>query len=84
MTRYVTAFVGVSIIFLVFLGIAFGSGPMGWTLLGLIAAVGLLAIAVSRRGERGLASPGRCRECGGLISPNAPYCKHCGAIVADA
>jgi hypothetical protein len=47
----------------------------------LIVAVGVLGIAVARRSRTGEVAPARCSECGGLNSPNAPYCKHCGASV---
>lgn len=81
MTRYVAGFVCLAIVFLTPLGLVFRIGPLGWALLFLIVATGALAIAIARRSDRGLASPARCAECGGLISPNAPYCKHCGAII---
>jgi hypothetical protein len=45
----------------------------------LIVAVGALGIAVARRSRSGDVAPTRCRHCGGLMSPSAPYCKHCGA-----
>ena len=51
------------------------------TIAGFVIATGALAIAVVRRSRSGTVAPATCRECGGLISPNAPYCKHCGAQI---
>lgn len=42
----------------------------------LLGAV-VIGAAVKTRGGR--VRPAECDNCGGLISPNAPYCKHCGA-----
>lgn len=47
-----------------------------------IVAVGVAAIAGTRK--MGRVQPRACEECGGLVSPNAPYCKHCGARLAAA
>jgi hypothetical protein len=44
----------------------------------LIVAVGALGIAVARRARSGAVAPVRCRECGGLNSPTASICVHCG------
>jgi hypothetical protein len=45
----------------------------------LIIALGTLAIAVARKSKTGEVGPRPCTDCGGLNSPNAPYCKHCGS-----
>ncbi len=37
---------------------------------------GLTILLLGRAGD---VRPGACEECGGLISRDAPYCKHCGA-----
>jgi hypothetical protein len=50
-------------------------------ILAFIVVFGVLAIAVFDKASSGTIAPARCDECGGLISPNAPYCKHCGARV---
>lgn len=42
-----------------------------------IVTVGVVAVASTRKTDR--IRPARCEECGGVISPHAPYCKHCGA-----
>lgn len=49
------------------------------TILAVAAALGALGIAVARKAGGGRVGPARCASCGGLVSPNAPYCKHCGA-----
>lgn len=59
--------------------VAAGLDTTGAIILGLIVATGLLAIAVVRKTRQGSVAPAQCSECGGLLSPNAPYCKHCGA-----
>jgi hypothetical protein len=61
------------------LGFSRGFDAYAIVILVLIVAVGVLAIATLNRWSAGSVTPGRCEECGGLISPNAPYCKHCGA-----
>ena len=64
------------------LAIAVGLDTMGTIILALIMATGLLAIAVVRKSREGAVRPAQCPECGGLLSPNAPYCKHCGTQIA--
>ena len=61
------------------LGLSRGFDAYAIVILVLIVAVGALAIATLNRWSGGSVQPGRCDECGGLISPNAPYCKHCHA-----
>lgn len=61
------------------LGFSQGFDATSVTILVAIALVGALAIAAANRSSRGLAAPATCDECGGVISPNAPFCKHCGA-----
>ena len=65
------------------LGLARGFDGRALAILGSMAAVGALAIAVAYRSQAGAMAPARCDECGGVISPNAPYCKHCGARRLD-
>ena len=57
--------------------LAAGLDPTGVVIFAGIVAVGGAAIASTRKTDR--IQPAGCAECGGLISPNAPYCKHCGA-----
>jgi hypothetical protein len=61
------------------LAIAVGLDATGTIILALILATGALALVVVRKARDGIVSPSQCPECGGLVSPNAPYCKHCGA-----
>ncbi len=82
MSRYVTVFVVVAVAILSLVGYAFGLDTYAAVILALIVGLGWLAVAVSRKGDAGLARPATCSECGGLVSPNAPYCKHCGALLA--
>jgi hypothetical protein len=59
-------------------GVARGFDTASVALLALLAAVGALAVAVARKSSTGETGPDSCLSCGGLISPSAPYCKHCG------
>ncbi len=63
------------------LGLVTGFDVVGVVIFSLILLVGALGVATVTRFRSGDVAPARCRECGGLISPNAPYCKHCGAAV---
>ena len=63
------------------LGFAAGFDPVGiviFSFILLFAALGLAAVAKFRSRS---VSPVPCRGCGKAISPNAPFCKHCGASV---
>ena len=72
---------------IVLLGIALTSGlalsggldTTGAVILLLIFVMGALAVAVVRKSGAGSVQPATCDSCGGVMSPNAPYCKHCGA-----
>lgn len=79
MSKTVTTFVVAAILFAIGLGVAGGLDTQGMTILFLVIAAGVLAVAVARRAEGGFVEPATCTNCGGLVSPNAPYCKHCGA-----
>ena len=61
------------------LAVAGGLDGTGAIILASVVGVGALTIAVARRSGSGVVSPAECRACGGLVSPNASYCKHCGA-----
>ena len=65
-------------------GATAGFGVVTVVLLGLIVACGALVVAIARRSKTGAVGPASCTRCGGLISPNAPFCKHCGAPTAPA
>ena len=68
---------GIALAFL--LGLERGFDVTGLVIFSLIVGVGALALAVVRKSGGGTVGPATCGECGGLISPNAPYCKHCAA-----
>ena len=61
------------------IGAAAGFGLRSVVLLGIIVAVGALVVAIVAKSKTGTIGPASCADCGGLISPNAPFCKHCGA-----
>jgi hypothetical protein len=61
------------------IGLAQGFDATAIVIFAFLVAMGTLTIAAAARSRHGGIQPGSCAECGGLISPNAPYCKHCGA-----
>ena len=65
------------------LAIAAGLDATGTIIFALILVTGLLAIAVVKKSKEGVVGPAQCPECGGLLSPNAPYCKHCAAPISE-
>jgi hypothetical protein len=77
----VTAIVVAGVTLAIVTGISRGFSATSAIILALIVAFGTLGIAVAGRAGSGKVSPTRCEECGGLMSPNAPYCKHCGTRV---
>ncbi|MFN2389628.1 MAG: hypothetical protein ABR575_08515 [Actinomycetota bacterium] len=79
LTGPVAAVVAAGVALAVISGSARGFDALAVVILGVVALVGALCIAVSRRAERGSVAPARCPRCRGIVSPHAPYCKHCGA-----
>lgn len=79
MTSAVAALVILGIAVAVGLGIAGGFDTTAVIILALMVALGLLAVAVANRARLGKVGPAHCPDCGGVVSPNAPYCKHCGS-----
>jgi hypothetical protein len=77
MKALVVVIVVVGVVACVGAAMAAGLDGTSGTMLGAIFVVGAVAIAGSRK--TGSIQPARCAECGGLVSPNAPVCKHCGA-----
>ncbi len=73
-----TAVVVTGVALSVYAGLRGGFDSTSMMLVALIAAVGMLAIAVARKWDSGSIGPARCASCGELISPHAPSCKHCG------
>lgn len=79
MTQVAVAIVLLGFALTVGLAVAGGLDVTGAVILALVVAVGLLVIAVARKSGAGAVQPAECSTCKGLVSPNAPYCKHCGA-----
>jgi hypothetical protein len=80
-TVAVSAFIVIAIAVAAIFGVAAGLDPLSLILLAVICCFGALSIAIARRMRRGAIGPVVCDECGGAISPNAPYCKHCNAAL---
>ena len=80
MTSVVRIIVGVGILGAVLLGFGLGFDSGALLILGFIVLFGALAIAVADKARSGAVQPASCPACGGLISPNAPHCKHCGEV----
>ena len=78
MTRIVTIVVVLGLIEAVVLGYTVGFDIAALSILGTLIVVGALSVVIARKSETGAVQPATCASCGGLISPNAPYCKHCG------
>lgn len=83
MSRVVTIFVVVSLAVAILLGVRVGLDVAAVAILISLVATGVLAIVVARRSEGDAVGPATCSACGGLMSPNAPYCKHCGEPVGE-
>lgn len=76
-----TIFVVLSLIEAVVLGVGVGLDVAALSILATLIALGVLAIVIARKSENDTIGPATCPACGGLMSPNAPYCKHCGELV---
>jgi hypothetical protein len=83
MSRLVTIFVVLSLVEAVVLGIGVGFDVAAVAILITLVATGVLAIVIARKSEGDAIGPAVCPSCGGLMSPNAPYCKHCGEPVGE-
>ena len=79
MTGAVVALVVLGVAVVLALGLAVGFDSTALIIFAFVVVFGALAIAAARKARSGAVAPGGCPECGGLVSPNAPYCKHCGA-----
>jgi hypothetical protein len=82
-STFVAVLVVLAMVFAVSVGLAAGLDVFAAALLGFIVLVGALALAAAWRTRSGRVDPARCPHCGGVVSPNAPYCKHCGARLGD-
>jgi hypothetical protein len=74
----VRIFVASGIVGAILLGLGLGFDSTALIILGFIVIFGALAVAIADKARSGAVSPSTCPMCGGLISPNAPHCKHCG------
>ena len=54
-------------------------GLVELVILTFLAALAAVGISMLFRSDR--VAPATCANCGGVISPNAPYCKHCKAPI---
>jgi hypothetical protein len=79
MTKAIAAFIAIGLSVALAIGLARGFDTVAIVIFAFLVGVGVLSVAASARFRAGGIAPGKCAECGGLISPNAPYCKHCGA-----
>ncbi|MGI8773930.1 MAG: hypothetical protein ACR2KQ_02765 [Actinomycetota bacterium] len=77
MTGWVAAFVVSGVLAAILLGLGSGFDGTAFVYLAAIAVVGVLAVRIAARFSRGTIQAGFCPHCGGTVSPNAPYCKHC-------
>ena len=78
MSVAVRILVGFGVLGAVLLGLGLGFDSISLVILGFIVIFGALAIAIADKAQTGAVEPATCPSCGGLISPNAPHCKHCG------
>ena len=79
MTKYVGAVFVVGIAAMIAGGIKWGFDATTLVLIALAIGVALVGVAVARKFATGTVEPAQCTECGGVIAPSSPYCKHCGA-----
>jgi hypothetical protein len=74
----VVVIVGAGLCAVILAAAAGGVDAMAGILIVLIVALGALAVSVARKARSGTVEPRTCAKCGGLVSPRAPFCKHCG------
>jgi hypothetical protein len=75
----VIVFAGVIGAILLGLGMTFDATAL--FILGLIVVFGAIGIGAAEKIRKHSVAPSTCPACGGLLSPHAPYCKHCGERV---
>ncbi len=76
-TRTVTIFVVLGLVAMVLLGLGLGFDVGAVVILTFAGGLGMLAIAAAKKATAGSVAPRQCPSCDGLLSPNAPICKHC-------
>jgi len=77
-TKAVVAIFAVGIGVMILGGVNWGFDATTVLLLALALGVALIGVAVARKFSTGTVEPAQCSECGGVIAPSSPYCKHCG------
>jgi hypothetical protein len=77
LTRGVTGIVVLGVVAMILLGLGLGWDIGALVIFGCASGAGMLAIAAARMAARGFVTPGECPNCGGLVSPHSPHCKHC-------
>lgn len=79
MTRYLALMFAAGIALIVLGGLGAGFDTVTIVILLAALATAFLGIAIARMFRAGAVQPAQCDDCGGLIAPSSPYCKHCGA-----
>ncbi|HEY7874156.1 MAG TPA: hypothetical protein VIG64_03430 [Actinomycetota bacterium] len=79
MTKYVGLLFAAGIAAIIVGGLQWGFDTTTMLLLALALGIATIGVAVVRKFSSGAVAPAQCAECGGLIAPSSPYCKHCGA-----
>lgn len=74
-----TFIVAAGLLAAILLAIGVGIDAIGLVILASLVFVGAAAVWIALKTKERRVSPATCPECGGLISPHAPHCKHCGA-----
>lgn len=82
MQQLVTGIVVAGIAYAVLLGVRGTLDAYAAVVFVILVGAGILSVMVVRRSARKAVGPATCADCDGLNSPNAPYCKHCGASLA--
>lgn len=81
LSTFAIAIVVVGIALVVSLAFAAGVDTASILYVAPVVLLGFVVIAAAAKMRAGRVRPYECTNCGGLISPNSPYCKHCGAPV---
>ena len=79
MTKYLAIVFAAGIAAIVAGGLSWGFDATTVIILALALGVVAVGLAVGRKFASGTVAPAQCDECGGLVAPSSPYCKHCGA-----
>lgn len=74
------AVVGWGVVAALLLGLGMAFDITALIILGFITLTGWMAIAIAQKVRKGEGGPLSCPRCGGLSSPHAPFCQHCGEV----